>query len=87
MKIDPDRQSPNVLTEPSRTVPRTVQFRRPSFGQPVVMSDVIAVIHRVAGVVAVDLEALYRTDAPPQFRRRSSSRPPSIRPGSTPPNS
>ena len=36
-----------------------------SFGQPVSLSEVVAVIQNVAGVVAVDIQQLYRTDHTP----------------------
>jgi hypothetical protein len=34
-----------------------------AFGQPVMLSEVIAVIHAVPGVVAVDVNKLFRADA------------------------
>jgi hypothetical protein len=39
-------------------------FDTRSLGQPVLQSDVIAVVHSVPGVVAVDLDFLYREKAP-----------------------
>lgn len=37
-------------------------FERRGFGQPVALSEVVATIQRVEGVLAVDLDRLYRTD-------------------------
>ena len=37
-------------------------FDRRDFGQGVTLSEVIGVIQSVAGVIAVDVDALYRTD-------------------------
>ena len=37
------------------------RLRTAQFGQPVMLSEVIALVQAVAGVVAVDLDSLYRT--------------------------
>jgi hypothetical protein len=37
-------------------------FEARAFGQPVTLGEVIAAFHTVAGVVAVDVDELYRAD-------------------------
>jgi hypothetical protein len=39
----------------------TFSFANRQFGQPVALSEVIALVQAVAGVAAVDLDLLYRT--------------------------
>jgi len=39
-------------------------FAKRGFGQPVALSEVIAIIQSIAGVVAVDIDKFYRNDKP-----------------------
>ncbi len=64
IRIDPDRQTRTVLTAVEAALRDRFGFRARAFGQPVVLSEVIAAMHAEAGVLAVDVDALHRTDAP-----------------------
>ncbi|MGB8340806.1 MAG: putative baseplate assembly protein [Chthoniobacterales bacterium] len=64
LKIDPDYENEAVLSAAMDALRETFSFEQRAFGQPVVLSEVIALLQSVAGVVAVDLDFLYRTDQP-----------------------
>ncbi len=49
------------MTAASDALREEFSFANRNFGQPVVLSEVIALLQNVAGVVAVDLDSLYRT--------------------------
>jgi hypothetical protein len=66
VKVDPDHQPERVLGAVEEALRSHFSFETRTFGQPVLLSEVIAVIHAVVGVVAVDLDKLNRTDAPAQ---------------------
>lgn len=42
---------------------KAFSFERRAFGQPVTAAELLSVIHQVAGVIAVDLDALYSEEA------------------------
>jgi hypothetical protein len=64
IKVDPDYQPDKVLAAVEQALRSHFSFEARSFGQPVMLSEVIAVMHTAPGVVAVDLDKFERTDAP-----------------------
>jgi hypothetical protein len=56
-----------TLTGAQTTLRDAFAFANRDLGQPVRASDIILLLQGVAGVVAVDLDLLYRTDAAPAF--------------------
>ena len=63
VKIDSDYIEANVLAAVEAALRDSFSFEARGFGQPVTLSEVFAVMQNVAGVVAVDINKLYRTDA------------------------
>jgi predicted phage baseplate assembly protein len=63
--IDPTFESDVVIAAVEAAMRSTFSFVRRNFGQPVHLSEVIAVIQNVDGVVSVELSQFYRTDAFP----------------------
>ena len=61
IKVDPDYETEKVLTAASDALREAFSFADRQFGQPVVLSEVIALVQAVAGIVVVDLDSLYRT--------------------------
>lgn len=70
MKIDPDYQSDIVLKQVERKLRAEFSFDARSFGQPVALSQIVSVMHSVPGVIAVDLNALYRLGEPKRLHAR-----------------
>jgi len=70
IKVDPDYESEKVLTAAQDAVREEFSFANRQFGQPVFLSEVIALLQSVAGVVAVDLDSLYRTGATVKLNNR-----------------
>lgn len=60
VKVDPDFITEKVLTEVDAALRTTFSFQMREFGQPVALSEVIAIIQAITGVVAVDVDFLYR---------------------------
>jgi predicted phage baseplate assembly protein len=54
-----------VLDAAASALRSAFSFHARSFGQPVHLSEVMAVIQGVAGIVAVDIDLLFRSDAAP----------------------
>lgn len=65
VRVDADYLEDKVLAEVEAALRAAFSFDARSFGQPVTLGEVIEVIHAVAGVVAVDVDALYRDPAEP----------------------
>jgi hypothetical protein len=63
VKIDPQYIEANVLSAVEAALRTSFSFAARSFGQPVTRSEVLAVMQNVAGVKAIDINKLYRTDA------------------------
>jgi predicted phage baseplate assembly protein len=61
IKVDPDYEAEKVLAEANDTLRDTFSFAKRQFGQSVNLSEVIALVQVVDGVVAVDIDSLYRT--------------------------
>lgn len=62
VKVDPDHVKPAVHGAIDTTLRQQFGFDARDFGQPVALSEVMATIQRVPGVVAVDVDALSRKD-------------------------
>ena len=62
LKIDPDRRDEVVLEAVKKALQTHFSFEMRSFGQSVTVSEVIQVMHSIQGVIAVDVDGLYRTD-------------------------
>jgi hypothetical protein len=65
VKVNVDFVRANVLRAVEDALRARFAFAARAFGQPVVASEVVAVMQSVPGVVAVDMDALHRTDAQP----------------------
>jgi predicted phage baseplate assembly protein len=61
VKIDPQFIAANVLAAIEAALRTSFSFAARGFGQPVTLSEVFAVMQNVPGVVAVDINKLYRT--------------------------
>lgn len=64
VKINSDYEATRVLAQIEQTLRDEFSFEARSFGQPVALSQIVAVMHSVPGVVAVDVNALYRVGDP-----------------------
>lgn len=62
IKVDPDHQPEKVLAEVEQSLRTQFSFDAREFGQPVILSEVIAIMQAVPGVEAVDVDRLYRTE-------------------------
>lgn len=62
LKIDPDRREEAVLDAVKKALQTHFSFEMRSFGQSVTVSEVIQILHSIQGVIAVDVDELYRTD-------------------------
>jgi hypothetical protein len=62
VKVDPAYQPSLVLAAVELALRTQFAFAARAFGQPVMLSEVIAVVQAVPGVVAVTVDKLYRTD-------------------------
>lgn len=64
VKVDPDYIEAKVLTAIEAALQSGFSFESRAFGQAVTLSEVVSAIQNVAGVVAVDVNKLYRSDEP-----------------------
>jgi predicted phage baseplate assembly protein len=62
VKIDSDYLEEKVLASVEAALRSSFAFAARTFGQPVTLSEVISAMQNVAGVVAVDVNKLYRSD-------------------------
>ncbi len=62
VKVHPDYLADRVLTAVEQALRAQFSFTGRQFGQPVALSEVVAVMQSVAGVDAVDVDKLYRFD-------------------------
>lgn len=65
VKIDSDYQPDTVLDAVKKALRSHFSFGERAFGQPVTLSEVIAVIQAVTGVIAVNVTKLYRSGTTP----------------------
>src|SRR5439155_26727578 len=68
--IDPDYEPKKVLTAATDALREEFSFAKRNFGQPVILSEVIALLQNVAGVVAVDINQLYLANTAASFNAR-----------------
>jgi predicted phage baseplate assembly protein len=68
VKVDGDFVRAKVLSAVEEALRSRFAFAARAFCQPVVLSEVVAVMQSVAGVIAVDVDTLGRTDSPPALR-------------------
>jgi predicted phage baseplate assembly protein len=61
VRVHPDHLPGSVLPEVERALRARFSFDARAFGQPVALSEVIGYVQQVAGVLAVDVDELYRT--------------------------
>ena len=64
VKLDPDYESQKVLASVEQTLRLAFSFDARAFGQAVALSEVMAIIQAVDGVVAAEVTKLYRADDP-----------------------
>lgn len=62
IKVAPDHLSEKVMAAVEQALRMQFSFDARTFGQPVTLSEVIAAIQAVPGVMAVDMNKLYRVD-------------------------
>jgi predicted phage baseplate assembly protein len=60
VKVESEYETKRVLAAVEKALHAQFSFRACSFGQPVVLSEAIAVMQNVSGVIAVDVDKLYR---------------------------
>ena len=77
IKVDPDYETEKVITAVEEALRTAFSFESRSFGEPVVLSEVIALAQAVPGVVAVNIKKLYRTGATPKLNDRLEAELPS----------
>lgn len=70
VKIASGLEPEKVLAAVTAALREQFSFTERAFGQPVVLSEVIAAIQHVPGVAAVDLDSLYRTGDPALLNTR-----------------
>jgi hypothetical protein len=80
LKVADDVESSTVLAQVESVLRTRFAFAVRDFGQPVTIDEVIAVVHEVPGVVAVDVDELYRNDpgASPSLEKRLIPQPASV---------
>jgi predicted phage baseplate assembly protein len=81
VKLDPDRIADMVLAAVEQALRQAFSFDARDFGQSVVLSEVVAVIQGVPGVIATHLESLYRTGSAPGLETRLAAERPAPRAG------
>jgi hypothetical protein len=62
VKVEADRIEKDVIAAVEAALRSSFSFEARAFGQPVALSEVISVMQNVAGVAAVDINKLYRSD-------------------------
>ena len=62
VKVHPDYLPNKVLAEVEQALRAQFSFAARQFGQPVALSEVVAVMQSVTGVIAVDVDKLHRFD-------------------------
>jgi len=65
IRPDPDYESRQVLAAVEAALRARFSFEERALGQPVQQSEIFAVAQAVPGVIAVDLDALYKVAQPP----------------------
>ena len=75
IKVMPDYLPTKVLAAVETALRQQFSFAARDFGQPVAQSAVITAIQNVRGVVAAELDALYRTDEEEAGRKAGLTQP------------
>ena len=70
VQVRADYLPEKVLAETEARLRRAFSFDARSFGQPVTLSEVIAIMQATPGVVAVDVDQLYRSTGPTRIVQR-----------------
>jgi hypothetical protein len=70
VKIAAEYETDKVLAEVETALREKFSFAARAFGQPVMLSEVIAAAQAVAGVIAVDVDKLYRSGTTPKLQQR-----------------
>ncbi len=70
IKIAAEFEIDKVLAAVEQALREQFSFAARAFGQPVMLSEVIAAVQAVAGVIAVDVDKLYRSGATPSLQQR-----------------
>jgi predicted phage baseplate assembly protein len=70
VKIDADFESDKVLAGVEQALRDNFAFAARTFGQPIQLSEVIAAIQAVPGVIAVDVDKLYRSGSALSLQQR-----------------
>lgn len=79
VRVDPDYLPEKVLAAIEQQLRASFSFDARAFGQPVHLSEVIAVMQNVRGVTEVDVKEFYRSDQTPDLKPRLEAKQP--RPG------
>jgi hypothetical protein len=64
VKVNPDYIQANVMATVEAALRSAFSFPARTFGQPVTLSEVVSAIQNVAGVIAIDINKLHRSDRP-----------------------
>lgn len=70
IQVDADYINEVVIAEIEDSLREIFSFKNRQFGQSVTYSEVVSVIQQVEGVVAVDIDKLYRSDLPEDITYR-----------------
>lgn len=70
VQVHPDYVPESVLSDIEASVRNCFSFDKREFGQIVALSEVISVMQDVKGVIAVDIDELYRSDQSPELKDR-----------------
>jgi hypothetical protein len=65
LRIDPDYLPAKVVDAVTQKLRDSFSFAHREFGQPVMLSEVVAIIQNVEGVLSVNVTKLYRFDQTP----------------------
>jgi len=66
-----DHDIDKVITDVRAALAEQYSFENRAFGQPVALSEMVAIIQSIPGVVAVDIDKFYRNDTPtPEWKAR-----------------
>lgn len=78
VKVNADFLPEKVLAAVEESLRSRLSFEARSFGEAVALSEVIAVIQEVPGVVAVDVNAFHREDEPDELNPRLDAKGPQV---------
>jgi predicted phage baseplate assembly protein len=80
VQVDPVHRPTTVLTTVEAALRQHFAFAERAFGQAVTLSEVLAVMHSVPGVLGVDMDALHRSAEPAVLHDRLLAALPAIQP-------